>query len=358
MLPMPELDYYLKEVVDRGGSDLHLAANSPPLLRLHGNLVRLSTRVLAAEDTERILLEILTDHMVSTLRERKNIDFAYQVSHAGMVQRFRANVFFQRFGLDGSFRIIPNNIPTLRDLGLPMELARLTRYHQGLVLVTGPAGSGKTSTLAAFTNIINEERSCHIITIEDPIEYVHQNRKSLINQRQVGLHTRSFRTALRSAVREDPDVILVGELRDLETIQMAITASETGHLVFTTLPTTSGAKTIDRLINAFSPAQQTQVRTMLSESLRGIVSQQLLPRTDGLGRVPAVEVIVGCLPVANLIREGKTYQIQSVMQTGKHLGMRLMDESLLELLNQRRITPHDAYEAATDKTIFEPLIRR
>jgi len=355
---MPELDQYLKEVVDRGGSDLHICSNSPPLLRLHGNLVKLSTRVLGPDDTERILLEIITPDARNTLQERKSIDFAYQIAHAGAVQRFRGNVFFQRFGLDGSFRIIPNAIPTLRDLNMPPDLARLTRYHQGLVLVTGPSGSGKTSTLAAFINIINEERSCHIITIEDPIEYLHPNKKSLINQRQVGLHTRSFRAALRSAVRQDPDVILVGELRDLETIQMAITASETGHLVFATLPTSSAAKTIDRLINAFTPAQQTQVRTMLSESLRGIVSQQLIPRADNLGRLPAVEVIVGCLPVANLIREGKTFQIQSVMQTGKHLGMKLMDESLMGLLQDRRITPHEAYEAASDKTIFEPLIQR
>ncbi|MBI2266158.1 MAG: type IV pilus twitching motility protein PilT [Armatimonadetes bacterium] len=355
---MASIDALLNEVITRGASDLHLTSDSPPIVRTHGVLERLSAPVMTAEDIEEMVAEILTDEEIEELKQTTNLDHAYEVtSPKGELLRFRGNIYFQRTGLDAVFRAIPARIPTLSELGLPGILAKLTRYHQGLILATGPSGSGKTSTLAALVHIINEERSCHIVTIEDPIEYIHINRKSLINQRQVGLHTRSFQSALRAALREDPDVIVVGELRDLETIRLAITASETGHLVFGTLQTSTAAKTIDRIIDSFPSEQQAQIRMMLSESLRGIIAQQLIPIPSGAGRIPAVEIIVGCQPIANLIRESKTYQIPSVMQTGKNLGMQTMDESLMALAVAGKITPFEAYERATEKAPFDNLIK-
>ncbi|MHB2018651.1 MAG: type IV pilus twitching motility protein PilT [Candidatus Xenobia bacterium] len=351
---MATLEAYLQEVLSRGGSDLHIAAGSPPLMRFQGVLTPLSQTPLSSDQTHELLLPALSDEQQSELETRKNIDFAYEIETLEGLQRFRGNCYWQRLGLDGVFRMIPNRIPTLGDLGMPTEtLQRLVQHHQGIILVTGPSGSGKTTTLAALINVINETKAAHIITIEDPIEYIHPIKHSLINQRQLIRHTRSFAAALRAAVREDPDVILVGELRDLETISLAITAAETGHLVLATLHTSSAGKTIDRLVGAFPATQQAQIRTMLAESLRGVVSQVLLPAVDGPYRVAAVEILLGCLPVANLIRDGKTFQIPSVMQTGKQLGMRSMDEALLDLLQQRKISPQDAYDFATDKKVFE-----
>lgn len=356
---MFKLDSFLKELIAKGGSDLHVCAGAVPVIRLHGELMNMGNYVISPEESEKMLTEILSEEQLEYLKQEKNIDLAYEIKHGGIVQRFRSNIYYQRKGLDGVFHAIPNKIPTLKSLGLPDTLAKLTRFNQGLVLMTGPAGSGKTTTLASLIDIINEERTCHIITIEDPIEYIYVNKRSLINQRQVGKHTKSFHSALRSALREDPDVILVGELRDLETIQLAITASETGHLVFGTLHTNSAAKTIDRIIDVFPPNQQAQIKTMVSESLRGVISQILLPKADGWGRMPAVEILVGCMPVANFIREGKTYQIPSVMQTGKSMGMLLMDDSLAELLNGGKIKAQEAYDRATDKKRFEEyLIQR
>lgn len=350
---MATLEAYLQEVLSRGGSDLHIAAGSPPLMRLQGLLTPLTPTPLTPEQTTELLLSILSADQVEELDRAKNIDFAYEIETLEGQQRFRGNAYFQRQGLDGVFRMIPNRIPTLADLGMPTEtLEKLVQHHQGIILVTGPSGSGKTTTLAALINVINETKAAHIITIEDPIEYIHPIKRSLINQRQLGKHTNSFSAALRAAVREDPDVILVGELRDLDTISLAITAAETGHLVLATLHTSSAGKTIDRLVGAFPASQQAQIRTMLAESLRGVISQVLLPAQDGNYRVPAVEILVGCLPMANIIRDGKTYQIASVMQTGKGLGMRSMDEALMDLLSKRKISAQDAYDYAIDKKAF------
>jgi twitching motility protein PilT len=347
------LNKYLTDLVERGGSDLHLCSGSPPIIRLHGELVKLDSNPLPSDRAEALLREILTPRQVHDLESRKNLDFSYEVSHVAGVHRFRCNVYYQRLGLDGVFRAIPSRIPTLKELNLPQSLASLTRFSQGLVLMTGSSGSGKTTTLAALIDIINSEKGKHIITIEDPVEYVYTNKKSIIDQREVGTHTASFQSALRAAMREDPDVILVGELRDLETMQMAISASQTGHLVFATMHTSSAMRTIDRFIDAFPPSQQNQIRSMLSDSLRGIITQHLLQKAVGWGRVPAVEMLVGCLPIANLIREGKTHQINSVVQTQKNLGMIHLDESLLGLFQLGTITAQEAHHYATDKKLFE-----
>jgi twitching motility protein PilT len=287
-----------------------------------------------------------------------SLDFTYEIRSEGGLQRFRCNAYFQNRGVNIVFRVIPNAVPTLAQLELPQVLARLTFHHQGLVLVTGPSGAGKTCTLAALINIINEHRPLHIITIEDPIEFVHRNKKSFIVQRQVGLHVASFADALRAALREDPDVILVGEMRDLETMQLAITASETGHLVLATMNTNSAGQTIDRIIDSFPGERQAQIRTMVSDSLRGIVSQQLIRRADGKGRVPAVEILLATSSVGNMIREGKTYQLLSVMQTGKTQGMQMMDAHLLELVSQNRITVEDALDHALDTKTFTENLRK
>lgn len=350
---MRTLTDYLRDVVERGGSDLHLASNAPPIMRYHGQLVRLTEQPLRPDEVEGLLYALLEPQQRDHLYEAKNLDFAHEIELAGASQRFRVNYYFQKYGVDGVFRVIPSRVPTMEELGLPDVVAAMTRHHQGLVLVTGPSGSGKTTTLAAMINLINSEQPKHIITIEDPVEYVHTPRRAVVNQRQVGQHTQGFTRALRAAVREDPDVILVGELRDLDTIQLAITASETGHLVLGTLHTASAAKTVDRIIDAFPAGQQGQIRIMLSESLRGVVSQQLLPRGDGQGRVAAMEILVGCLPVANMIREGKTFQIASIMQTQRHIGMRPMDDAIARLVQEGKITRQTAYDYAADPKNLE-----
>jgi twitching motility protein PilT len=270
--------------------------------------------------------------------------------------RFRTNVFLQRKGMSAVFRLVPFEVPNLADVGLPENLWELTTYSQGLILVTGPAGCGKTTTLAAFVDRINSTERCHILTIEDPIEYVHGNKDSLINQREVPMHSRSFAKALRQSLREDPDVILVGEMRDLETISLAITAAETGHLVLATLHTTTAASTVDRIINAFPADQQGQIRQMVSESLKAVISQILLPRRDGSGRVAAWEVLRNTQAVAGLIREAKTFQIPTAMQTGASLGMMLMDTSLLHLVQDGTVDPRVAYDRAQRKEAFEPFL--
>lgn len=352
------IEDYLKETLTRGGSDLHIAVNSPPMIRLHGQLMLLGFSPLNSEATEDLLMKILDELQKKVLLTKKNVDFAYTIQYGNTRRRFRCNLFYERCGLCGVFRAIPDQIPTLKELGLPESLKKLVRYHQGLVLITGPAGCGKTTTLAALINIINEERPAHILTIEDPIEYIHPSKKSFITQRQVGLHTKSFQSALRAAIREDPDVLLLGELRDLETTQMAITAAETGHLVLSTLHTVSAIKTIDRIVGIFPPSQQAQVRTMFSESMKGILTQKLVPRADGMGRVPAIEIIFGCPSIANLIREGKALQVSTVVQTSRNLGMKTMDESLMELYNSNLISPAEAYEHSADKKIFEQYLNK
>ncbi len=324
---MAKIDELFKIMVDKGASDLHLAAGSPPLLRLDGDIVSTGRPELSNEDVQNLIFEILNDKQKRLFVENWELDLAYSVEGIG---RFRVNVFMQRKGMGAVMRVIPTKIKTAEQLGLPPEVMQVIQAHKGLICVTGPTGSGKSTTLAALIDHINRNESAHILTIEDPIEFVHPNIKSLVNQREVGGHTKSFANALKAALREDPDIILVGEMRDLETIQLAMTAAETGHLVFGTLHTNNAPKTIDRIIDVFPQEQQAQVRVMLSESLRGVIAQALLPKQGG-GRVAAIEILVNTKAVANLIREGKTFQIPSAMQTGRREGM-VTHESCIEKL--------------------------
>jgi twitching motility protein PilT len=335
--------------IDQHASDLHLHAGLPVRLRIHGDFRPLPGPPLEPADTRRLLEELLTPEMRATVERHGQVDFAYTLPGAG---RFRANVYRQQRGWDGVFRVIPAQPPSLSDLGLPLDLARFANYHQGLVLITGPTGSGKSSTLAALVRIVNEERRDHIITVEDPVEFVHRSQRCIVNQRQVGPHTGSFSRALRAALREDPDVIVVGELRDLETISLALTAAETGHLVLATLHTQNSINTINRLIGVFPAEQQSQIRTMVSESLRVVTSQRLVHRADGQGRVAALEIMVANKAVSNLIRENKTFQLRSVMQTGAAQGMRFLDFSLDELVKAGTITRDEAARHADDPKRF------
>ena len=332
---MAALDELLKLTKQHNASDLHLTSGSPPYLRIHGDMVRLNYKSVSAEVCQGLIFEILTERQREQFQENLELDFSHTLRGVG---RFRVNVFMQRNGVGAVFRHIPENIRTIEELGLPAQLADLTDVSEGLVVVTGPTGSGKSTTLASMIHTINTHQRAHIITIEDPIEFVHQNNQSLINQREVSGHTHSFGNALRAALREDPDIILVGEMRDLETISLALTAAETGHLVLATLHTNSAIKTVDRIIDVFPEGQQEQIRSMLSESLRGIVSQALLPSADGKGRVPVVEVLFNIPAVANLIREGKGYQIASVMQTGRAQGLLTFEFSVNELTRAGLIT--------------------
>jgi twitching motility protein PilT len=318
-------------------------------MRLHGQMSDLDSAPLPARTAERLVTEILNPEQLEALRDRGQVDFAYTLPGKG---RFRSNAYRQQRGMDAVFRVIPPRPPTLEDLGLPSSLSRLANYHQGMVLLTGPAGCGKSSTLAALLNIINEDRHDHIITIEDPIEYIHPSKKCVVNQRQVGPHTGSFARALRGALREDPDVIAIGELRDLETISLALTAAETGHLVLATLHTNNSIRTVNRILGVFPPSQQDQIRTMVSESLRAVVSQRLVARADGHGRVPALEILMANKAVGNLIRENKTFQIKSVLQTGASHGMYMLDASLAELLKTKVITREEAVRNADDPQRF------
>lgn len=350
---MARIDTLFKMMKDQGASDLHLSAGSPPIFRLHGELERLNFKALSHEELKVILYEILSEKQLSELEEKRDLDFAYSVPG---LARFRGNILMQHRGIAAVFRIIPNRILTMEDLNLPEGIRKFTLLKKGLVLVTGPTGSGKSTTLAAMIDSINSSRKDHILTLEDPLEFIHENKQSLFNQRQIGEHTESFSSALRAALREDPDVIMVGEMRDLETISLAMTAAETGHLVFGTLHTNSASKTIDRIIDAFPKDTQEQVRTMLSESLKGVVCQQLLRTPDGKGRVAAFEIMTGNPAIANLIREGKTFQIPSIIQTGRKDGMQLMDQHLLELLKAKRVTAEEAYRCANDKRQFEQYL--
>lgn len=319
---------------ERGASDLHLSAGSPPMMRLLGEMVSIEKQPLDREEVHRLIYEILTDEQRRDFEEERDLDFAIEL---GEVARFRVNVFFQRNGEGAVFRVIPTKIRSFEELGLPEVVRTLSQRENGLVLVTGPTGSGKSTTLAAMVDHINSTQRRHIITLEEPIEFVHQSKLSLVNQREVGSHTKSFAKALRAALREDPDVILVGEMRDLETISLALTAAETGHLVLATLHTKSAPKTIDRIVDVFPSHQQPQVRSMLAESVQGIISQILLPTRDGKGRVPALEIMVGTLAIRNLIREGKTHQMPSAIQTGASFGMVSLEQSIRNLIAQNRI---------------------
>jgi len=335
---------------EQGASDVHVSAGMPPLLRIRGLMTPLEMPSLSADDAHAVLFDVLNDEQKKVYEERRDIDFAFEIP--GM-SRFRANFFNQQRGPGAVFRLIPNHIVSLDDLKMPPVLKALASKEKGLVVVTGPTGSGKSTTLSAMVNHINETRQGHILTIEDPIEFVHVSKRCLVNQREVGPHTMSFAAALRASLREDPDVILVGELRDLETTALAISAAETGHLVLATLHTNSASKTVDRIIDIFPSGQQAQVRTMLSESLEGVVAQSLLPSKDGKGRVAALEVLVGVPALRNLIREDKTVQILSVIQTGAQHGMQSLDQSLRELVMQGRLSREDAMRKSSNPKLFE-----
>jgi twitching motility protein PilT len=350
---MAKIDALFKMLKDQGASDLHLSAGNPPIFRLNGEMVRLNFKDLSHEELKVILFEILTEEQRLKFEQGKDLDFAYAVPD---LARFRGNYMMQHRGVAAVFRIIPSKILSADDLHLPEGVRRMTNFKKGLVLVTGPTGSGKSTTLAAMIDLINSTRKEHILTLEDPLEFIHENKQSLINQRQIGEHTNSFGSALRAALREDPDIILVGEMRDLETIQLAMSAAETGHLVFGTLHTNTAAKTIDRIIDVFPTDQQMQIRAMLSESLKGVVCQQLLRTADGKGRVAALEIMLGTSAIGNLIREGKTFQIPSIIQTAKKDGMQLMDQHLLDLLKSKRIAAEEAYRCSIDKKQFEQYL--
>jgi len=356
------VDQYLAVGQEAGASDIHLGVNAPPVWRLHGTLQPIwpDAPPLTAAETSALVESFLSDLQKATLKERGDADFAY----ANQSGRFRTSVVRQRLGVDLVFRIISTKVRTMDELGLPEHLKLLTRYQNGLILVTGSVGSGKSTTLAALVEQVNVERREHIITLEDPIEYVFEPKSCHITQREVHTHTRSFAAALRGALREDPDVIMVGEMRDLETISLAITASETGHLVLGTLHTGNASRTLDRVLDVFPPDQQEQIRVMVSESLRGVISQQLIPTIDGQGRVLALEILTNTPAVANVIREAKTFMLPGIIQTGKKQGMRLMDDSLVDLYNRGLITAEEAYARAEQKQMMrrqlesEPRITR
>ena len=344
------VDEYLRIGQDALASDVHLGVNAVPIWRRNGNLGPIWNQAdkLTPQDTERLALSFLSDTQKQMLAERGDIDFAYATEFG----RFRASVVRQRLGTDIVFRVISTSLRSMDELSLPASLKLLTQYHNGLVLVTGSVGSGKSTTLAALVDEVNKSRHDHIITLEDPIEYIIESKCCHVTQREVHTHTKSFGAALRGALREDPDVIMIGEMRDLETIGLAITASETGHLVLGTLHTGSAARTLDRVLDVFPIDQREQIRVMVSESLRGIISQQLIPRKDGQGRVLALEILTNTPAVGNLIRESKTYMLPGVMQTGRKQGMRLMDDSLIELYDAGLISQEEAYVRAEQKALM------
>jgi twitching motility protein PilT len=347
---MAVIDSYLDQVLERDGSDLHFLAGDPPRVRQYGELKALSNEKLAAEKVKAALYEIMPKLALERFEAKDGTDFAYSIPG---VARFRVNVMRQLNGMGGVFRVIPSKARTADELNLPDAVRNLCKVNSGLILVTGKTGSGKSTTLAAMVDDINTREKGHILTIEDPIEFVHTRKNCLISQREIGVHAPSFAAALNSALREDPDVILVGELRDLETMSIAVTAAETGILVMGTLHTNGAAATVDRLVNAFPADKQPHVRTMLSTSLRGVVSQQLIPNADKKGRVAALEILINTPAIGNLIRQGKMDQLENGMQTGSASGMRLMDAAIQALLDQRLISGADAYKKSINKSRFE-----
>ena len=350
------IDALFTAMCSAGASDLHLCVGTPPLIRKDGQIQPLdaAARPLTDEQLALLLEPIMPDANRKEFASRHDTDFAYEIAN---LARFRANVFEDRKGRGAVFRVIPTKILTAEALGLSPAILKLCQLTKGLVLVTGPTGSGKSTTLCAMIDYINRNRHEHIITIEDPIEFVHQNQQCLINQREVRTHTESFKQALRAALREDPDIVLVGELRDLETVAIAIETAETGHLVFGTLHTTTAASTVDRIIDQFPSDRQAQIRIMLSESLRGVIAQTLCRKIGG-GRVAALEVLIATQAVSNLIREGKTFQIPSIMQVNRGLGMVALNEALMELVTKKVVAPDEAHSKAVDKPAFEALLKR
>ncbi len=352
---MAQIDAFFKLMHEQGASDLHLVSGQQPVLRIRGELERVKYKELENDLLKTMLYEIAPEHKVKEFEETGDVDFAYEIP--GMA-RYRANFFQQKYGVGAVFREIPSTVLTCEELGLPPVMRRLATLPRGLVLVTGPTGSGKSTTLAAIVDEANKTRKDHILTVEDPIEFVHISAKAVVNHREVGIHTRSFSAALRGALREDPDIILVGEMRDLETISLAIEASATGHLVFGTLHTTSAAKTVDRVIEVFPEMQQEQIRNTLADGLRAVIAQTLFRRRDLTGRVAALEIMIANPAVRNLIREGKTFQIPSMIQTGRKYGMQSLDDAIMDLLNKKIITPDDAYLKANDKSKFLPFLKK
>ncbi|RME03755.1 MAG: type IV pilus twitching motility protein PilT [Planctomycetota bacterium] len=351
---MARVDIFLEKMKEVEASDLHLSTGYPPLFRIYGELRPVVEKTLTAEVVEQALEELMPPFAKRIFKEELEVDFSYTSSQG---DRFRVNVFCQQNGISAVFRRIPQRIPTLEELELPTVLEKIISHHtQGLILVTGATGSGKSTTLAAMLNYINQRKKLHIITLEDPIEFLYPVGKCLINQREVGSHTRSFAQALRAALREDPDIILVGEIRDLETMELAITAANTGHLVLGTLHTSSAAQTVDRIIHTFPSHQQEQIRVMLSESILAVISQRLLPRCDRSGLVPALEILVVHTAVSNVIRENKTYQLPSLIQTGKKYGMQTLDQALWDLFMLKKISSQTAYRHAQDKSQFASLL--
>jgi twitching motility protein PilT len=336
---MARIDGILKLVKDQGASDLHMTTGAPPMVRIGGEITPIPYEPLTREVNEFLLFELMDDATRARFAEYKDVDFSYEVPD---VVRVRCNIYEQSKGVAGAFRILPSQILSLEQLGLPGHLARLTEMPRGLVVVTGPPGTGKSCTLAAMIDEINRTQRKHVLTIEDPIEYRHGNKLSLVTQREVGRHTPSFAQALRGALREDPDVIMVGEMRDTETMALALTAAATGQLVFATLHTMSAAQTVDRIIDSFEGERQSQVRLTLAESLKGVLAQRLVRRKDGAGRVLALEVLIGTPAVASLVREKKTFQLPSVIQTGKREGMQTMDDAVLTLVREGVVAPEDA----------------
>jgi twitching motility protein PilT len=347
---MPAIDQFLNQVLERDGSDLHFLAGDPPRVRQYGELKPLRQEPLPPDMVKTTLYEIMPKNALERFESKDGTDFAYTIPN---VARFRVNIMRQLNGMGAVFRVIPSRAKTADELKLPDAVRNLCKQNNGLILVTGKTGSGKSTTLAAMIDDINTREKGHILTIEDPIEFVHQRKQCLISQREIGAHAASFAMALNSALREDPDVILVGELRDLETMSIAVTAAETGILVMGTLHTNGAAATVDRLVNAFPSDKQPHVRTMLSTSLRGVISQQLIPRADKKGRVAALEILINTPAIGNLIRQGKMDQLENGMQTGSASGMRLMDAAIQQLLDQRVITGKEAYKKAISKNRFE-----
>jgi twitching motility protein PilT len=347
------IDDLLRLVVEKGGSDLHMVVGAPPIIRVDGQLTTTPFEKVTPQDSQRMLYDILTDEQIQRFEATYELDFSYSVAK---ISRFRVNLYKDKGTIAGAFRVIPSRIPTIEELGLPKILSELSRKPRGLILVTGPTGSGKSTTLAAMINQINGERSCHIITIEDPIEYLHAHRFSIINQRELGMDTKSFGNALRSALREDPDVILVGEMRDLETIATAITCAETGHLVLATLHTNNASQTVDRMVDVFPPGQQEQIRFQLSNNLEAVLCQQLLPRAGSPGRVCAMEVMLASPAVRNLVREAKAHQITSMIQTSANIGMQTMDQALRDLYQRGLITYDEAMTRAMNPDELKKMI--
>ncbi|MBW1758741.1 MAG: type IV pilus twitching motility protein PilT [Deltaproteobacteria bacterium] len=351
---MAKIDAFFKLMNDQGASDLHLVSGQPPVLRIRGEMERVKYKILNNDDLRKMLYEITPEDKIKVFEETGDVDFGYEIPD---LARYRANFFMQKNGVGAVFRQIPSEIMTAEQLGLHPVISKLASLPRGLVLVTGPTGSGKSTTLAAIIDVANRMRKDHIITVEDPIEFVHKSQSCIVNHREVGLHTRSFSSALRGALREDPDIILVGEMRDLETISLAIEAASTGHLVFGTLHTSSAPKTVDRVIEVFPSSEQAQIRSTLSDGLRAVVAQVLFKRIDKKARCAALEILIATPAVRNLIREGKTHQIPSSIQTGKKYGMILLDDAIMDLYNKGWIAADEAYAKANDKARFRPLLK-